>query len=86
MYPPILILVVIRINPVCFLIRLRHNLWEFQVPVALNDGVYEAVVKSSEILEILETKLPLTIGYQSVSVNRMEPASDTGSPIAITYE
>ncbi|ELD7259494.1 non-fimbrial adhesin SiiE, partial [Salmonella enterica] len=37
--------VVIRINGVSYPVTANgNNLWEFQVPVALNDGVYEAVV------------------------------------------
>ncbi|EDV3051263.1 Ig-like domain repeat protein, partial [Salmonella enterica subsp. enterica] len=73
--------VVIRINGVSYPITAKgNNLWEFQVPVALNDGVYEAVVVFRDIAgNTSETTLPFTIDTTtSVSV-RMEPASDTGS-------
>ncbi len=73
--------VVIRINGVSYPVTANgNNLWEFQVPVALNDGVYEAVVVFRDIAgNTSETKLPFTIDTTtSVSV-RMEPASDTGS-------
>ncbi|MEX9125073.1 Ig-like domain-containing protein [Salmonella enterica] len=73
--------VVIRINGVSYPVTANgNNLWEFQVPVALNDGVYEAVVAFRDIAgNTSETKLPFTIDTTtSVSV-RMEPASDTGS-------
>ncbi|EAT2186680.1 Ig-like domain repeat protein [Salmonella enterica] len=73
--------VVIRINGVSYPVTANgNNLWEFQVPVALNDGVYEAVVVFSDIAgNTSETTLPFTIDTTtSVSV-RMEPASDTGS-------
>ncbi|ECV2373546.1 Ig-like domain repeat protein [Salmonella enterica subsp. enterica serovar Tennessee] len=73
--------VVIRINGVSYPVTANgNNLWEFQVPVALNDGVYEAVVSFRDIAgNTSETKLPFTIDTTtSVSV-RMEPASDTGS-------
>ncbi|HCJ1350755.1 TPA: non-fimbrial adhesin SiiE [Salmonella enterica] len=73
--------VVIRINGVSYLVTANgNNLWEFQVPVALNDGVYEAVVVFRDIAgNTSETKLPFTIDTTtSVSV-RMEPASDTGN-------
>ncbi|ECF4769394.1 Ig-like domain repeat protein [Salmonella enterica] len=73
--------VVIRINGVSYPVTASgNNLWEFQVPVALNDGVYEAVVVFRDIAgNTSETKLPFTIDTTtSVSV-RMEPASDTGS-------
>ncbi|HAB4757946.1 TPA_asm: Ig-like domain repeat protein [Salmonella enterica subsp. enterica serovar Enteritidis] len=73
--------VVIRINGVSYPVTANgNNLWEFQVPVALNDGVYEAVVVFSDIAgNTSETKLPFTIDTTtSVSV-RMEPASDTGN-------
>ncbi|EEH6193819.1 Ig-like domain repeat protein [Salmonella enterica] len=73
--------VVIRINGVSYPVTANgNNLWEFQVPVALNDGVYEAVVVFRDIAEnTSETKLPFTIDTTtSVSV-RMEPASDTGN-------
>ncbi|EBL7044539.1 Ig-like domain repeat protein [Salmonella enterica] len=73
--------VVIRINGVSYPVTANgNNLWEFQVPVALNDGVYEAVVVSRDIAgNTSETKLPFTIDTTtSVSV-RMEPASDTGN-------
>ncbi|ECC5600662.1 Ig-like domain repeat protein [Salmonella enterica] len=73
--------VVIRINGVSYPVTANgNNLWEFQVPVALNDGVYEAVVIFRDIAgNTSETKLPFTIDTTtSVSV-RMEPASDTGS-------
>ncbi len=73
--------VVIRINGVSYPVTANGNsLWEFQVPVALNDGVYEAVVVFRDIAgNTSETKLPFTIDTTtSVSV-RMEPASDTGS-------
>ncbi|EEE7203467.1 Ig-like domain repeat protein [Salmonella enterica subsp. enterica serovar Newport] len=73
--------VVIRINGVSYPVTANgNNLWEFQVPVALNDGVYEAVVVFRGIAgNTSETKLPFTIDTTtSVSV-RMEPASDTGN-------
>ncbi|MCA1078302.1 non-fimbrial adhesin SiiE [Salmonella enterica] len=73
--------VVIRINGVSYPVTANgNNLWEFQVPVALNDGVYEAVVVFRDIAgNTSETKLPFTIDTTtSVSV-RMETASDTGS-------
>ncbi|EBG4795559.1 Ig-like domain repeat protein [Salmonella enterica] len=73
--------VVIRINGVSYPVTANgNNLWEFQVPVALNDVVYEAVVVFRDIAgNTSETKLPFTIDTTtSVSV-RMEPASDTGS-------
>ncbi|EGC3852483.1 Ig-like domain repeat protein [Salmonella enterica] len=73
--------VVIRINGVSYPVTENgNNLWEFQVPVALNDGVYEAVVVFRDIAgNTSETKLPFTIDTTtSVSV-RMEPASDTGN-------
>ncbi|EBE7905691.1 Ig-like domain repeat protein [Salmonella enterica] len=73
--------VVIRINGVSYPVTANgNNLWEFQVPVALNDGVYEAVVVFRDIAgNTSETKLLFTIDTTtSVSV-RMEPASDTGS-------
>ncbi|EKC2243138.1 non-fimbrial adhesin SiiE [Salmonella enterica] len=73
--------VVIRINGVSYPVTANgNNLWEFQVPVALNDGVYEAVVVFRDIAgNTSETKLPFTIDTTtSVSV-RMEPVSDTGS-------
>ncbi len=73
--------VVIRINGVSYPVTANgNNLWEFQVPVALNDGVYEAVVVFRDIAgNTSETKLPFTIDTTtSVSV-RMEPASDTGN-------
>ncbi|HAC9789921.1 TPA: non-fimbrial adhesin SiiE, partial [Salmonella enterica subsp. enterica serovar Typhimurium] len=73
--------VVIRINGVSYSVTANgNNLWEFQVPVALNDGVYEAVVVFRDIAgNTSETKLPFTIDTTtSVSV-RMEPASDTGN-------
>ncbi|HBM1399884.1 TPA: non-fimbrial adhesin SiiE, partial [Salmonella enterica subsp. enterica] len=42
--------VVIRINGVSYPVTANgNNLWEFQVPVALNDGVYEAVVVFRDI-------------------------------------
>ncbi|WP_241270514.1 Ig-like domain-containing protein, partial [Salmonella enterica] len=69
--------VVIRINGVSYPVTANgNNLWEFQVPVALNDGVYEAVVVFRDIAgNTSETKLPFTIDTTtSVSV-RMEPAS-----------
>ncbi|HHC1979649.1 TPA: non-fimbrial adhesin SiiE, partial [Salmonella enterica] len=68
--------VVIRINGVSYPVTANgNNLWEFQVPVALNDGVYEAVVVFRDIAgNTSETKLPFTIDTTtSVSV-RMEPA------------
>ncbi|HGK5387763.1 TPA: non-fimbrial adhesin SiiE [Salmonella enterica subsp. enterica serovar Typhimurium] len=73
--------VVIRINGVSYPVTANgNNLWEFQVPVALNDGIYEAVVVFRDIAgNTSETKLPFTIDTTtSVSV-RMEPASDTGN-------
>ncbi|EAO3872184.1 Ig-like domain repeat protein [Salmonella enterica] len=73
--------VVIRINGISYPVTANgNNLWEFQVPVALNDGVYEAVVVFRDIAgNTSETKLPFTIDTTtSVSV-RMEPASDTGN-------
>ncbi|EHW3568713.1 non-fimbrial adhesin SiiE [Salmonella enterica] len=73
--------VVIRINGVSYPVTANgNNLWEFQVTVALNDGVYEAVVVFRDIAgNTSETKLPFTIDTTtSVSV-RMEPASDTGN-------
>ncbi|MDJ3022325.1 non-fimbrial adhesin SiiE [Salmonella enterica] len=73
--------IVIRINGVSYPVTANgNNLWEFQVPVALNDGVYEAVVVFRDIAgNTSETKLPFTIDTTtSVSV-RMEPASDTGN-------
>ncbi|EBS5947656.1 Ig-like domain repeat protein [Salmonella enterica subsp. enterica serovar Stanley] len=73
--------VVIRISGVSYPVTANgNNLWEFQVPVALNDGVYEAVVVFRDIAgNTSETKLPFTIDTTtSVSV-RMEPASDTGN-------
>ncbi|EQA0153331.1 Ig-like domain repeat protein [Salmonella enterica subsp. enterica serovar Newport] len=73
--------VVIRINGVSYPVTANgNNIWEFQVPVALNDGVYEAVVVFRDIAgNTSETKLPFTIDTTtSVSV-RMEPASDTGN-------
>ncbi|OZT93456.1 Ig-like domain-containing protein [Salmonella enterica] len=73
--------VVIRINGISYPVTANgNNLWEFQVPVALNDGVYEAVVVFSDIAgNTSETTLPFTIDTTtSVSV-RMEPASDTGN-------
>ncbi|HGB4483045.1 TPA: non-fimbrial adhesin SiiE [Salmonella enterica subsp. enterica serovar Typhimurium] len=73
--------VVIRINGVSYPVTANgNNLWEFQVPVALNDSVYEAVVVFRDIAgNTSETKLPFTIDTTtSVSV-RMEPASDTGN-------
>ncbi|EHR6368821.1 non-fimbrial adhesin SiiE [Salmonella enterica] len=73
--------VVIRINGVSYPVTANgNNLWEFQVPVALNDGVYEAVIVFRDIAgNTSETKLPFTIDTTtSVSV-RMEPASDTGN-------
>ncbi|EEF4844236.1 Ig-like domain repeat protein [Salmonella enterica] len=73
--------VVIRMNGVSYPVTANgNNLWEFQVPVALNDGVYEAVVVFRDIAgNTSETKLPFTIDTTtSVSV-RMEPASDTGN-------
>ncbi|HEB6838747.1 TPA: Ig-like domain-containing protein [Salmonella enterica subsp. enterica serovar Typhimurium] len=73
--------VVIRINGVSYPVTANgNNLWEFQVPVVLNDGVYEAVVVFRDIAgNTSETKLPFTIDTTtSVSV-RMEPASDTGN-------
>ncbi|HIF2580873.1 TPA: non-fimbrial adhesin SiiE [Salmonella enterica] len=73
--------VVIRINGVSYPVTANgNNFWEFQVPVALNDGVYEAVVVFRDIAgNTSETKLPFTIDTTtSVSV-RMEPASDTGN-------
>ncbi len=73
--------VAIRINGVSYPVTANgNNLWEFQVPVALNDGVYEAVVVFRDIAgNTSETKLPFTIDTTtSVSV-RMEPASDTGN-------
>ncbi|EGV0042368.1 Ig-like domain repeat protein [Salmonella enterica] len=73
--------VVIRINGVSYPVTANgNNLWEFQVPIALNDGVYEAVVVFRDIAgNTSETKLPFTIDTTtSVSV-RMEPASDTGN-------
>ncbi|EGL9460095.1 Ig-like domain repeat protein [Salmonella enterica] len=73
--------VVIRINGVSYPVTANgNNLWEFLVPVALNDGVYEAVVVFRDIAgNTSETKLPFTIDTTtSVSV-RMEPASDTGN-------
>ncbi len=73
--------VVIRINGVSYPVTANgNNHWEFQVPVALNDGVYEAVVVFRDIAgNTSETKLPFTIDTTtSVSV-RMEPASDTGN-------
>ncbi|EPB8637367.1 non-fimbrial adhesin SiiE [Salmonella enterica subsp. enterica serovar Hartford] len=73
--------VVIRINGVSYPVTANgNNLWEFQVPVALNDGVYEAVVVFRDIAgNTSETKLPFTIDTTtSVSV-RMEPASETGN-------
>ncbi|HFE6696551.1 TPA: non-fimbrial adhesin SiiE [Salmonella enterica subsp. enterica serovar Newport] len=73
--------VVIRINGVSYPVTANgNNLWEFQLPVALNDGVYEAVVVFRDIAgNTSETKLPFTIDTTtSVSV-RMEPASDTGN-------
>ncbi|EBD6463206.1 Ig-like domain repeat protein [Salmonella enterica] len=73
--------VVIRINGVSYPVTANgNNLWEFQIPVALNDGVYEAVVVFRDIAgNTSETKLPFTIDTTtSVSV-RMEPASDTGN-------
>ncbi len=73
--------VVIRINGVSYSVTANgNNLWEFQAPVALNDGVYEAVVVFRDIAgNTSETKLPFTIDTTtSVSV-RMEPASDTGN-------
>ncbi|EIT1497441.1 non-fimbrial adhesin SiiE [Salmonella enterica] len=73
--------VVIRINGVSYPVTANgNNLWEFQVPVALNDGVYEADVVFRDIAgNTSETKLPFTIDTTtSVSV-RMEPASDTGN-------
>ncbi|ECF5179667.1 Ig-like domain repeat protein [Salmonella enterica] len=73
--------VVIRINGVSYPVTANgNNLWEFQVPVALNDGVYEAVVVFRDIAgNTSETKLPFTIDTTtSVSV-RMDPASDTGN-------
>ncbi|EHW4287018.1 non-fimbrial adhesin SiiE [Salmonella enterica subsp. enterica serovar Lagos] len=73
--------VVIRINGVSYPVTANgNNLWEFQVPVALNDGVYEAVVVFRDIAgNTSETTLPFTIDTTtSVSV-RMEPASDTGN-------
>ncbi|HGF0026502.1 TPA: non-fimbrial adhesin SiiE, partial [Salmonella enterica subsp. enterica serovar Panama] len=55
--------VVIRINGVSYPVTANgNNLWEFQVPVALNDGVYEAVVVFRDIAgNTSETKLPFTI-------------------------
>ncbi|EDN5624200.1 Ig-like domain repeat protein, partial [Salmonella enterica] len=54
--------VVIRINGVSYPVTANgNNLWEFQVPVALNDGVYEAVVVFRDIAgNTSETKLPFT--------------------------
>ncbi|EAO6418988.1 Ig-like domain repeat protein, partial [Salmonella enterica] len=51
--------VVIRINGVSYPVTANgNNLWEFQVPVALNDGVYEAVVVFRDIAgNTSETKL-----------------------------
>ncbi len=44
--------VVIRINGVSYPVTANgNNLWEFQVPVALNDGVYEAVVVFRDIVD-----------------------------------
>ncbi|ECI3855164.1 Ig-like domain repeat protein [Salmonella enterica subsp. enterica] len=73
--------VVIRINGISYPVTANgNNLWEFQVPVALNDGVYEAVVVFRDIAgNTSETTLPFTIDTTtSVSV-RMDPASDTGN-------
>ncbi|HCL5258450.1 TPA: Ig-like domain repeat protein, partial [Salmonella enterica] len=73
--------VIIRINGVSYPVTAKgNNIWEFQVPVALNDGAYEAVVVFKDIAgNTSETTLPFTIDTTtSVSV-RMEPASDTGN-------
>ncbi|ECG8591719.1 Ig domain protein [Salmonella enterica subsp. salamae] len=73
--------VVIRINGISYPVTAKgNNLWEFQVPVALNDGVYEAVVVFRDIAgNTSESTLPFTIDTTtSVSV-RMAPASDTGN-------
>ncbi|WP_254556051.1 Ig-like domain-containing protein, partial [Salmonella enterica] len=50
----------IRINGVSYPVTANgNNLREFQVPVALNDGVYEAVVDFRDIAgNTSETKLP----------------------------
>ncbi len=73
--------VVIRINGVSYPVTANgNNLWEFQVPVALNDGVYEAVVVFRDIAgNTSETKLPFTIDTTTSVSIRMEPASDTGN-------
>ncbi|EBU4087671.1 hypothetical protein CWF84_16045, partial [Salmonella enterica] len=73
--------VVIKINGVSYPVTVNgNNLWEFQVPVALNDGVYEAVVVFQDIAgNTSETKLPFTIDTTTSVTVRMEPASDTGS-------
>ncbi|EJP1899130.1 non-fimbrial adhesin SiiE [Salmonella enterica] len=73
--------VVIRINGVSYPVTANgNNLWEFQVPVALNDGVYEAVVVFRDIAgNTSETKLPFTIDTTTNVSVRMEPASDTGN-------
>ncbi|ECE3502182.1 Ig-like domain repeat protein [Salmonella enterica subsp. diarizonae serovar 61:k:1,5,(7)] len=73
--------VTIKINGVSYPITLDgSNTGTFQVPVALKDGVYEAVVVFRDLAgNISETKLPFTIDTAtSVSV-RMDPTSDTGS-------
>ncbi|EEA5786036.1 Ig-like domain repeat protein [Salmonella enterica subsp. enterica serovar Lattenkamp] len=73
--------VVIRINGISYPVTASgNNLWEFQVPVALKDGVYEAAVVFKDIAgNTSETKLPFTIDTTTSVTVRMEPASDTGS-------
>ncbi|MGC7987485.1 Ig-like domain-containing protein [Salmonella enterica] len=73
--------VMIRINGISYPVTANgNNLWEFQVPVALKDGVYEAAVVFKDIAgNTSETKLPFTIDTTTSVTVRMEPASDTGS-------
>ncbi|HAB1660553.1 TPA_asm: Ig-like domain repeat protein [Salmonella bongori] len=73
--------VIIRINGISYPVTANgNNLWEFQVPVALKDGVYEAAVVFKDIAgNTSETKLPFTIDTTTSVTVRMEPASDTGS-------
>ncbi|WP_079778408.1 Ig-like domain-containing protein [Salmonella bongori] len=73
--------VIIRINGISYPVTVNgNNLLEFQVPVALKDGVYEAAVVFKDIAgNTSETKLPFTIDTTTSVTVRMEPASDTGS-------
>ncbi|EEO0293379.1 Ig-like domain repeat protein [Salmonella enterica] len=73
--------VVIRINGVSYPVTVTgNNHWEFQVPVALNDGVYDAVVVFRDVAgNTSEKTLSFTIDTTTNVSVRMEPASDSGS-------